>query len=182
LKYNTGKDPEEFKGFHGTPFTSDRPLTSLDKLLKMLGKLKSVYYHTIRRQSLSLLCTGNYIILHWSQWVPDSFFILCTNTDDFGGFLQVQHYWWVNICCKILNLGLWKLWMRNWSHQVPTTKLTTFVVSKDTKEGTGKSIKIALYVQEHGKRHLLGWSDTEQRKIKPVALATVELCESEGIS
>jgi len=62
-------DPGEFKGFHGTPpLASDRPLISLDKLLKVLlldlNKLKSVYYHFMTRQSLSLLCTGNYVILH----------------------------------------------------------------------------------------------------------------------
>jgi len=66
-----------------------------------------------------------------------------------GGFLQVQHYWWVNICCKILNLGPWKLWMRNWSHHLPATKSTPFMVSKDewnAKEGPGKSMNNALYV------------------------------------
>jgi len=33
-------------------------------------------------------------------------FVLETNTGDFGGFLQVQHYWGVNICCELLNPGL----------------------------------------------------------------------------
>jgi len=44
---------------------------------------------------------------------------------------------------------------------------TLFVVNKDewdTKEGLGKSMKNALYVQWYGKRHLSGWSDVEQRK------------------
>jgi len=64
-------------------------------------------------------------------------FVLETNTGDVGGFLQVQHYWGVN---KVLNLVLWMLQMIsvwNWSHHVPTTKLTPFVGSKDewdTKE------------------------------------------------
>jgi len=47
----------------------------------------------------------------------------------------------------------------NESHDVPTTKLTLFVVSKDewdTKEGSGKSMKNALYVQQHGRRPLSG--------------------------
>jgi len=38
----------------------------------------------------------------------------------------------------------------NESHHVPTTKSTLFMVSKNewyTKEGTGKSMKNALYVQ-----------------------------------
>jgi len=48
----------------------------------------------------------------------------------------------------------------------------------DTKEGRGKSMNNA---QQYGKRHLSGWSEVEQRKIKPVALAIVELLESEGI-
>jgi len=51
----------------------------------------------------------------------------------------------------------------------------------DTKEGHGKSMKNALHVQRYCKRHLSGWSDIEQWKIKPIALAIVELRESEGI-
>jgi len=37
--------------------------------------------------------------------------VLETNTGDVGGFLQVQHYWGVNICCELLNPGLGKLQM-----------------------------------------------------------------------
>ena len=69
------------------------------------------------------------------------------------------------------------------SHAI--TKLTLFAVSKDewdTKEDTGKSIKNALYELRYVKRHLSGRSDVEQWKIKPVALAVVELRLSEGIS
>jgi len=47
----------------------------------------------------------------------------------------------------------------NGSHHVPTTKSTLFVVNKDewyTREGRGKSMKNALYVQRYGKRHLSG--------------------------
>jgi len=72
----------------------------------------------------------------------------------------------------------------NGSHHVPTAKLTLFVVNKDewdTKEDTGKSMKNKLHVQQYGKKHLSGWSKVEQQKIKPVALAIVELHESEGI-
>jgi len=50
------------------------------------------------------------------------------------------------------------------------------------KGDTCKSMKNALYVQRYGKRHLSCWSDVEQQKIKPLALAIVELHESEGIS
>jgi len=39
-------------------------------------------------------------------------------------------------------------------------------------------MKNALDVQRYGKRHLSGWSDVEQQKIEPIALAIVE---SEGI-
>jgi len=42
----------------------------------------------------------------------------------------------------------------NGSHHKPTTKSTRFAVSKDEKEGTGKSMKNALHVQQYGKRHL----------------------------
>jgi len=42
---------------------------------------------------------------------------------------------------------------------MPTTKSTLFMVSKDewyTKEGTGKSVKNALYIQQYGKGASLG--------------------------
>jgi len=134
-----------------------------------------VYYHTIRFYKETLTVTASlYWKLHYTARIATSAsknnyhcFVLKTNTDYVGGFLQVYHYWWVNICCKVLNLGLWKLWTRNWSHYIPTTKSTPFMVSKDewdTKKGPGKSMKNALYVLQHGKRHLLGWSDVEQRK------------------
>ena len=37
-----------------------------------------------------------------------------------------------------------------------TTKLTLFADEWNTKEGTGKSMKNALYVMRYAKRHLLG--------------------------
>ena len=43
-------------------------------------------------------------------------------------------------------------------------------------------MKSALYILWHAKRHLSGRSDVEQWKIKPVALAVIELRLSEGIS
>jgi len=49
----------------------------------------------------------------------------------------------------------------------------------DTKEDTGKSMKNALHVQWYGKRRAEVTLNSE--KIKPVALAIVELRESEGI-
>jgi len=55
------------------------------------------------------------------------------------------------------------------------SKLTLFAVSKDewnTKEDTSK----------YAKRHLLGRSNIEQWKIKPVALLFIELQVTEGIS
>jgi len=51
----------------------------------------------------------------------------------------------------------------------------------DTKEGCGKAMKNALHVQRYGKKHLSGWSNVEQQKIKPVALPIFELHKSEGI-
>jgi len=63
-----------------------------------------------------------------------------------------------------------------------------FVVNKDerdTKEGRGKSMKNALHVQRYGKRHFSAEVMLNSEKIKPlassVALAIVELRESEGI-
>jgi len=40
-------------------------------------------------------------------------------------------------------------------------KIDTFVVSKG-EEDPGKSMKNALHVQWHGKRHLSGWSNVKQ--------------------
>jgi len=59
-----------------------------------------------------------------------------------------------------------------------TTKLTLFTVSKDewnTKQDTGKSLKNVLHILRYAKRHLSGWSDVEQWKIKPIVLAIIEL-------
>jgi len=86
----------------------------------------------------------------------------------------------INNCLKITSAR--KLRTIFGSHHVPTTKSTLYVVSKDewdTKEGPGKSMKNALYVQQYGKRHLLA---SNSENIKPIALSIVELCESEGIS
>jgi len=67
------------------------------------------------------------------------------------------------------NQGLISKLCELWSE----TQLPVFSEDEwDTKEGTGKSMKNALYEQQHGKRHLSGLSD---EKIKPIALAIVEL-------
>jgi len=78
---------------------SNRPLTSLDKLLKCylnLGNLKSVYYHTIRFYNK----TVTIISLYWKlcHTVLITISASKSNYHCFGGFLQVQYYWWVNIC------------------------------------------------------------------------------------
>jgi len=60
-----------------------------------------------------------------------------------------------------------------------------FVVSKDewdTKEGPGKSMKNALHVQWYSKDTSRAEATSNSKKIKPVALAIAELCESESIS
>ena len=65
-----------------------------------------------------------------------------------------------------------------------TAKSTPFTVSKDewdTKEDTGKSMKNCMYCSmPQGMCPAEAMSNSE--KIKPVALAIVELCLSEGIS
>jgi len=51
----------------------------------------------------------------------------------------------------------------------------------DTMEGTGKSMKNALYAHTKG----ISWTEAMSnrgKKIKPVALAIVKLHKSEGIS
>jgi len=51
----------------------------------------------------------------------------------------------------------------------------------DTKENTRNSMKNVLQVQRYGRS--ISWAKTtsNSEKIKPVTLAIVELCESEGI-
>ena len=68
-----------------------------------------------------------------------------------------------------------------------TTKLTLFAVRKDeldTEENTGKSMKNALYVLCSGmsKGTSRAKVTLNSEKIKPIALAIIELCLSEGIS
>jgi len=118
-----------------------------------------------------------YVFIVWKEDAssPAMFNLLCSSTNQ-----QLFEKNFCNQSSRYENYGRF-----NGSHHVSTTKSTLFVVNKDewyTKEDRGKSMKNALYVQRYGKRHLLGWSDIEQRKIRPVALAIVELRESEGIS
>jgi len=68
LKNNTGADPGEFKGFHGTPFfLSDRPLISCQKFY--IGKLKSVYYYATKFYNKTLTFTSFFsaksLVQHW---------------------------------------------------------------------------------------------------------------------
>jgi len=46
------------------PLASDRPLMSLDKLLKMLVKLKSAHNKILYKTVTVTSLTGNYVILH----------------------------------------------------------------------------------------------------------------------
>ena len=68
-----------------------------------------------------------------------------------------------------------------------TAKSTPFAVSKgewDTKENTGKFMKNALYLLHYAKRYTYVWLNQcpSVKKIKPVVLAIIKLCLSEGIS
>jgi len=66
----------------------------------------------------------------------------------------------------------------------PSTKSTPFVVNKDeldTKENPVKSMKSALYYSGMVKGTSWAGATLNSKKIKPVALAIVELCESESI-
>ena len=54
-----------------------------------------------------------------------------------------------------------------------------FAVSKDewdTKEDTGKSMKNALYILQYAKGTCWAEAMSNSEKIKPVALAVIELC------
>ena len=66
-----------------------------------------------------------------------------------------------------------------------TAKSTLFAFSKDEwdiKEDTGKSMKNALYVLRYAKGTSRAEAMSNSEKIKPVALAVIELRLSEGIS
>jgi len=63
LKYNTGADPGELKGFHGTSlFASDRPLINC-----YICKLKSVYYHRFYNKTLTFTSFYCKIIENYSM-------------------------------------------------------------------------------------------------------------------
>jgi len=67
---------------------------------------------------------------------------------------------------------------------MPTTKSTLFMVNKDewdTKEGLGKSMK--MHCMYGGMEKRTSWAEgtSINKIIKPIALAIVELCKSEGI-
>jgi len=127
----------------------------------------------ILHRKIRCITRTTYIFIVWKEdaSLPAMFNLLCNSAN--------QQLLKKNFYNHYENYG----WF-NGSHHVPTTKSTLFVVNKDewyTKEGRTKSMKNALYVQRYGKRHLSCWSDVKQRKIKPIALAIVELRESEGI-
>ena len=65
-----------------------------------------------------------------------------------------------------------------------TTKSILFAVNKDMehKKDTGKSIKNTVYILQYVKRHLSGWSDIKQWKIKAIILAVIKLSLSEQFS
>jgi len=112
------------RGFHHTSmdwtplFASDRLLTSLDKLLfKNLRTKISVLSHNHLPQDFiwrhSLLFIENYVILYWYAISASKIIavvVFKSNTGDVGRFLQVYHYWGVNICCKSTRSRSLKLW------------------------------------------------------------------------
>ena len=62
------------------------------------------------------------------------------------------------------------------SQRKPSRTTTKLMLSKDewnAKEDTGKSLKNALHILRYAKTHL---SMLNSEKIKPVALAVIELC------
>ena len=64
-------------------------------------------------------------------------------------------------------------------------KLMLLTISRDeynSKEDSGKSLKNALDVLQYAKRHLLAEAAFNSEKIKPIALAVIELRFSEGIN
>jgi len=174
----------EFKGFHETPFfTSNRLLTSLDKLPKMLGKLKSVYYQTIRFYNKTVTVTSLYwklcytalIVISTSKIIIVFFFckLIQMMLEAFYRFNITGE--WIFVVKYYINLSLWKLRTRNWSHHMPTKQSTSFVASKDTVYGTQrralvrKSMKNALYCMYNGmaKGTSRAKATSNRKKIKP---------------
>jgi len=161
IEKNVVVDPGQFKGFHGTSlFASNIPLKSCYK-----AYIKSVYFYTTRLYNKTLTFTsfyykiiGTYVILHWyalsASKIIISVYVLETNTGDFGGFIQVQHYWGVNICCEFR-------YMKSTGDSLKPSrayhKINTFHGERrwmGHKGGPSKSMKNVLYVLWCAKRHI----------------------------
>jgi len=119
-----------------------------------------------------------YVIIAWKEdaSLPAMFNLLCSSTN--------QQLFTKNFCNQSSHYENYGRF--NGSHHVPTTESTLFVVNKDewyTKEGCAKSMKNALYACTVIWQKVplgLKWRRTV-KKIRSVALAIVELRESEGI-
>jgi len=92
---------------------------------------------------------------------------------------------WINNCLKRISAIKEATMKITDDFHMSTTKSTLFMENKDkwdTKEGPGKSMKNALYVQLHGKGTSWVEATSNSKKSSPyIVLAIVELCESESI-
>jgi len=77
-----------------------------------------MYYYTTRFYNKTLTFTSIFTAKSLETMLSDTdmqetplkiitiVLVLETNTGDVGDFLQVQHYWGVNICCELINASL----------------------------------------------------------------------------
>jgi len=150
-----------------------------------------VYYHTITYHKILLTFAsfyskiiGNYVILHWCAISSSKnnyrCFVLETNTGDVGCFLQVQHYW---VSTKYRSMKITHDFSLKLKPSRAYHKIDTF---RGEQRWMGHNLVSPwrMYCMYSGMAK--GTSQAEvtsnSEKIKPVALAIVELCESEGIS
>jgi len=109
--------------------------------------------------------TVNFVVGMW--WLPFTRFLLyCCIT----GWTCHKKSWVLHFSDSAIKVATMKItddFCYKWKLSTGYLQIDTFTVRKDewdTKEGTGKSMENALYVQQCGKRHLSGWSNIKQWK------------------
>jgi len=106
----------------------------------------------------------NYVFIVWKEdaSLPAMFNPLCSSTN--------QELFKKSFCNQSSHYGNYGWFPLQMKAILFLPQNQHFVVSKDN--GTQRrSMKNALHVQQHGKRHLLGWSDVEQWKNQPRSLS-----------
>jgi len=103
-------------------------------------------------------CTPKLLIIEWP---------ICSRLCSTYKTVQIKNCLNRTFATKVATMKIMDDFCCKWKPSHTYYTLTLFAVNKDewdTKEGTGKSMKNALYAQRYGKRHPLGWSNVGQWK------------------